>query len=195
MELGRLLRDEGITPAMIQNNRGLLIDAMKNTLRNRTLLAESASESYATAPEYQVDNNTTSVSQPRNTSHLDLSAVSYPMSLLGSAPPRSSGFTTAFLERHHGSANSLDQRQNVDDGMQSLLQGMNHDDLTPEFKPIDDKHVQSEELSFKRVPISPKDSSSRSSQAAAQLEAENTAHLEAKYTSEDFGAVGTLHPN
>ena len=52
MELGRLLRDEGITPDMIQDNRGLLIDAMKNTLRNKTVLAESASESYATAPEH-----------------------------------------------------------------------------------------------------------------------------------------------
>ena len=162
MELGRLLRDEGITPAMVQSNRGLLIDAMKNTLKNKSLLAESASESYATAPEYQVDKDTTSVSQLRNTSHLDLPTVSYPMSLLGSAPPRSSGFTPAFLERHHGS--SLDQRQNVDDGMQSLLQGMNNDDTTPESQLGDGEHVQSEEMSFKRIPINSKDSGSRSSQ-------------------------------
>ena len=164
MELGRLLRDEGIPPAMIQNNRGLLIDAMKNTLRNKSLLAESASESYATAPEYQVDKDTISVSQPRDISHLDLSAVSYPMSVLGSAPPRSSGFLTAFLERHHGSATCLDQRQNVDDGMESLLQGMSYDDLTPEFEPADGEHVQAEDLSFKKVPIHINDSPSPSSQ-------------------------------
>ena len=163
MELGRLLRDEGITPAVIQNNRGLLIDAMKNTLRSKTLLAESASESYATAPEYQVGNHNTSVSQPKNVSYLDLSTFSYPTSLLGSAPPRSAGFSTSFLERQHGSANSLDQKQNVDDGMQSLLQGMSHDNLTPDFEPAKSENVRSEELSFKRVPININNPPSRSS--------------------------------
>ena len=133
MELGRLLRDEGITPDMIQNNRGLLVNAMKSTLRNETLLAESAIQSYATAPEYQADNNTTlSVSRPINISHLERPPVSDAMSLLGSAPPRSSGFTNTFLRRQNGSASSLDQRQNFNDGMQSLLQGMNRDGLTAE---------------------------------------------------------------
>ena len=188
MELGRLLRDEGITPAMIQNNRGLLIDAMKNTLRTKATLVGSASESYATAPEYQVDNDTTSVSHARDTSHLDRSAVSYPMSLLGSAPPRSAGFTTAFLERHDGSANSLDQRQNVDDGMQSLLQGMSHDDLTSEFEPADGEHVSSEELSSKSFPIKITDSPSRSPQKPRRSSKEEA-------TAKNFGPVGTLYPS
>ena len=146
MELGRLLRDEGITPAMIQDNRGLLIDAMKNTLRNKTPLAESASESYATAPEYQVDSDTTRASQPRNRSHLDLSAVSYPMSLLGSAPPRCSGFTDAFLARQKDAESPLDQNQNVHDGMQSLLQSMKDGDHTKESELGDNDNFESGDI-------------------------------------------------
>ena len=131
MELGRLLRDEGITPAMIQNNRGLLIDAMKNTLRNKTLLAESASESYVTAPEHHTDSITlSSAYRQRDSSYLVHSPVFSPMSVLGSAPPRSSGFTDTFLARQKGAASSLDENQNVNDGMESLLQGMNDGDLT-----------------------------------------------------------------
>ncbi len=133
MELGRLLRDEGITPDMIQKNRGLLVNAMKTTLKNETVLAESIPESYATAPEYHFDSITTSsVTQPRNASHLDLPSVSSPMSLLGSAPPRSAGFTDAFFERQHGPASSLDQKENVDHGMQSLLQEMNREEVSEE---------------------------------------------------------------
>lgn len=143
MELGRLLRDEGITPAMVQENRGLLINAMKTTLKNKTLLAESIPQSYATAPEYQADNNgTSSVSQPRNVSHLERPLASYPMNLLGSAPPRSSGFPDAFLERQNGRAGSLDQEQNINNGMQSLLQGMDHDDLSRESKPGESEYCE-----------------------------------------------------
>ena len=132
MELGRLLRDEGITPAMIQKNRGLLLNAMKNTLRHETLSAGSTPQSYATAPEYHAENNTTtlSVTQPRNLSHQGLPSVSSAMSLLGSAPPRSSGFTEVFLERQNGAASSLDQEPNVNNGMQSLLQGMTCDEIS-----------------------------------------------------------------
>ncbi|KAM0795330.1 hypothetical protein BDR22DRAFT_615181 [Usnea florida] len=50
MELGRLLRDEGITPAMIRENRELLVNAMKSTLK-----AESVLESYVTAPEHKLN--------------------------------------------------------------------------------------------------------------------------------------------
>lgn len=152
MELGRLLRDEGITPAMVQENRGLLIDAMKTTLKNKTFWAESIPQSYATAPEYQANNNgTSSVSQPRTVSHLE-QPVSYPMSLLGSAPPRSSGFTDAFLERQNGSASALDQSQNIDDGMQSLLQGMDHDDLSTESKAGDSEHFELGAVELEQVP-------------------------------------------
>ena len=133
MELGRLLRDEGITPAMIQKNRGLLVNAMKTTLKDETTLAESIPESYATAPEHHSASVTTSsVTQTRNASCPGLSSVSSPMSLLGSAPPRSAGFADAFLERQHGPAGSLDEQENVNNGMQSLLQGMNREESSEE---------------------------------------------------------------
>ena len=154
MELGRLLRDEGITPAMIQDHRELLIDAMKTTLRNETSLAESTPESFVTAPEYDTYNNTSSsVTRPRDLSHPGRSSILSPISILGSAPPSSPFFTNAFLERHHGAASSLDRRQNVDEGMQSLVQGMNQDDPIPELHPGYGKHVQPEELSFKKLTI------------------------------------------
>ena len=149
MELGRLLRDEGITPALIQSNRGLLIDAMKNTLRNEALLPESASESYATAPEHHTDSITpSSGSRQRHLSYLRHSPILSPMSVLGSAPPRSSGFTTtdAFLARQKGAASSLDENQNVNDGMHSLLQGMNNGDLTQESELGDSDYFESGDI-------------------------------------------------
>ena len=153
MELGRLLRDEGITPAIIQSNRGLLIDAIKNTLRNETLLPESASESYATAPEHHTDSIApSSGSRQRDTSHLGHSPILSPMSVLGSAPPSSSGFTDAFLARQTGAASPLDENQNVNDGMQSLLQGMNNSDLTEELEPGDSDYFESGDIELEDDP-------------------------------------------
>lgn len=135
MELGRLLRNEGITPDMIQKNRALLVNTMKSALKNETPLAGSVPESYVTAPEYHVDNGfTSSVTQRGKASHLGLPSVSSQVSLFGSAPPRSAGFTDAFLEKQNGAASSLDQEQNVDDGMQSLLQGMSHAESIGEYQ-------------------------------------------------------------
>lgn len=126
MELGRLLRNEGITPAMIQENRGILVNAMKTTLENQTLLAESTPQSYATAPEYHVDINTSSsITQLRKASYRSVSPKPSSMSLLGSAPPRNVGFADGFFERH-GAAGSLNQKQNIEEGLESLLQGMTH---------------------------------------------------------------------
>ena len=144
MELGRRLRDEGVTPAMIANNRGLLIDAMKKTLRNGTLSPESASESYATAPEHHTGSMIpSSGSRQRDLSYPSHSSILCPMSVLGTAPPRSSGFTDAFLARQKGAASCLDENQNVSDGMQSLLQGMNNSDLTEELELGDSDYFES----------------------------------------------------
>ena len=139
MELGRLLRDEGITPAMIQKNRGCLVNAMKSTLRNELLSAVSTPQSYATASEYAADDEPrSSVDRSRNASYPGLNpSVSSQMSVLGSAPPRSSSFPDAFLKRQDGAASSLDQKLNVDDGMESLLQGMGRDDFDGEHGPDD----------------------------------------------------------
>ena len=143
MELGRLLRDEGITPAMIQRNRGLLVNAMKTTLEDQTFSAESIPESYATAPEYRIDNITlSSVTQPRNASTLGFPSVLSSISILGSAPPPSAGFTDLFLERQNNAASSLDQKENVDDGMRSLLQGMSREELDEGYQQDDIDDVQ-----------------------------------------------------
>ena len=84
---------------MVQKNRVLLVNAMKNILKKEMDVAESIPRSYATAPEYPTDNSiTSSVTQPRNASRLDLLSASSPLSLLGSAPPRSASFTDAFLK-------------------------------------------------------------------------------------------------
>ena len=152
--MGRLFRDEGITPAMIQKNRGLLVNAMKTILNNNESdLAESIPRSYATAPEYPVDNSiTSSVTHPRNASRLDLPSVSSPLSLLGSAPPQSAGFTDAFLERQHGATSSLDQIQNVDDGMQSLLRGMSSKQLSV-YTEDDSEYIISEDIELGNVEL------------------------------------------
>ncbi|KAL9063288.1 MAG: hypothetical protein Q9161_009546 [Pseudevernia consocians] len=143
MELGRLLRDEGITPALIQRNRGLLVNAMKTTLEDQTFSAESIPESYATAPEYRIDNITSSsVTQPRNASTLGFPSVLSSISILGSAPPPSAGFTDLFLERQNNAASSLDQKENVDDGMRSLLQGMSREELDEGYQQDDIDDVE-----------------------------------------------------
>ena len=145
MELGRLLRDEGITPAMIQENRGLLVNAMKTTLNNEVSLAESIPESYTTAPEYHTDYSTTSsFSQSRNASYRAYSPTFTSISLLGSAPSRSAGFSNAFLKRQNGATDSLDHEQNVDDGLQSLLQGMTCEDVSGEYPQEDIDYFEDE---------------------------------------------------
>ena len=122
MNLGRLLRAEGITPALIKQNRDILVRAMKSTLQED--LSSSIPESYHTAfeslPPGDRDFGTTNLIPRRPKMSESLS-----MSLFGSAPPRSATFTDDFLERHGRVTASLDQQENVEDGMQSLLQGMN----------------------------------------------------------------------
>ena len=143
MELGRLLRDEGITPAMIRDNRELLVNAMKSTLK-----AESVPESYVTAPEYHLNSYPLSVTESRNLSHQDFASAFSSISLLGSAPPRSAGFTDAFLERQSSAPGSLNKKQNVDNGMQSLLRGMNGEDskVQDRHDGIDDVELEEVEL-------------------------------------------------
>ena len=143
MELGRLLRDEGITPAMIQENRELLVNAMKSTLK-----AESIPESFVTAPEYSLNSYPSSVTVQRNVSCLDSPSAFSSISLLGSAPSRSTGFTDAFLERQNSAPGSLNLKQNVDNGMQSLLQGMDDGDsgVGNKHDGIDDTELENIEL-------------------------------------------------
>ena len=116
MNLGRLLRAEGITPAIIQQNHDVLIRAMKTTLQESHL--SSFPESYHTAHEsfsYRYRSFTdSSNSRPSFQSST---------SILGSAPILGATFTAEFLDRHRATG-SLDQETNVEDGIRSLLNGM-----------------------------------------------------------------------
>ena len=116
MNLGRLLRAEGITPAIIQQNRDVLIRAMKITLQASH--PSSFPESYHTAHEsfsYRYRSFTGS-----SNSHLSFHSST---SILGSAPILGATFTDEFLDRHRVT-NSLDKETNVEDGIRSLLNGM-----------------------------------------------------------------------
>ncbi len=135
MDLGRLLRAEGITPAMIDQNRELLVKAMKTSLEEADSLSESFSESYRTAPEWHdcqsPDGFRYSIRPPPNPSLASNTYNSYSSStmLLSSAPPSKAAFSDAFLDKYSSRSNPLDQNQNVAIGMESLLSGMDAEDL------------------------------------------------------------------
>ncbi len=127
---------------------------MKSTLRNATLAVELMPQSYKTAPESHADNKIPSnVTEPRrNFTPVDLPCLS-PLSLLESASPRDSGFTDAFFERNNGAARSLDEKQNVDDGMQSLLQNMSCDENSGVHRRDDFKNSDEDDLEFEGGPM------------------------------------------
>lgn len=126
MNLGRLLREDGITPAMIEENRELLIHAIKTSLERKSWSAESSESSYRTAREYSVgeysgsSTRSSKVTYATNTLDPGLRSIN----LLSSAPQREATFPDALLERYGDLASSLDERENLETGMKSLLQGM-----------------------------------------------------------------------
>ena len=118
MNLGRLLRAEGITPAMIEENRELLVRAMKTSLEEDV----SPPQSYRTAPQsVEDDYDSLSIAQSRQSMAGPSTSVEIS---LGTAPVLGATFSKAFLERHNGAVRSLDKEQNVQEGMKSLLKGM-----------------------------------------------------------------------
>ena len=119
MDLGRLLRAEGITPAMIQQNRELLVKAMKTSLEE----GFSPAQSYRTAPQ-SFEDDYDRMGNVQTKQSMTNSSNSASISLLGSAPVLGATFSRAFLERHNGAARSLDKEHNVQEGMKSLFKGM-----------------------------------------------------------------------
>lgn len=126
MSLGRLLRAEGITPKMIKQNRDILVNAMKLTLHEEP--PSSAPESYRTAFESFSEEDASS-SRDRRKVEDPRSIISSSTDLFSSAPVRGATFTDAFLRRPTVKAHSLDQQDNLEDGMRSLLQGMGADNV------------------------------------------------------------------
>ena len=130
MNLGRLLRTEGITPAMIKHNRDVLVKAMKRTLQED--ISQSIPDSYQTyhtAVQSFSDLSHSSYSDRKVSSQKfqDQSLGAASMALLGSAPPRGTTFTDEFINRQGGIDGSLDRPENVEEGLQSLFSGMSED--------------------------------------------------------------------
>lgn len=135
MNRGRTLREEGITPRMIKTNQNLLLRAMRDTLCNKASPSGSLNWSYQTAFEYHVtspDDEGLSASVNRSEGRLLSQPYTSPhdsISLLGSAPSSAATFSSEFLQRCVSSAGLLDYDQNIASGINSLLQGMNGDDV------------------------------------------------------------------
>ena len=124
MELGRLLREEGITPNVISNNKGLLIQAMKKSIQG---LSDSPNiGSYSTALEYQ------SVSTPAQRCLTEFPLADRSMSLLSSAPSLGETFSNDLLARSTQIQTCLEHEDNIEDGMRSLMGGM-----TDDSKPVE----------------------------------------------------------
>lgn len=144
MNLGRLLRMEGTTPMMIKENRDVLVKAMKSTLQSDH--SSGILESYHTAFESFPDNEVgfgTSQTDHKHSNNTQSSKHSS-INLLGSAPPLGATFADELLARHKDRVEPLDNRDNVKDGMQSLLQGMSTIDIDPgpeEDRGLDDMFV------------------------------------------------------
>ena len=129
MTLGRLLRAEGITPAMIKQNRDVLVTAMKRTLQED--IPESIPESYDTALE-SLPQSMTHPCPRRDTTNQAKACDSLgeaSIDLLGSAPQLGATFSQQFLERQKQLEHPLLHSENVEDGISSLLAGMGEEDI------------------------------------------------------------------
>ena len=123
MNLGRLLRAEGISTQAVKQNRDILIKAIKNTLKGTP--SSSIPESFHTASESLFDDRS---SYPNITIPTTGAAGQSPgmdsIDILGSAPPRGATFTEEFLARQNEVPEILDRQEKLDSGMHSLLEGM-----------------------------------------------------------------------
>lgn len=135
MELGRLLRDEGITPNIITKNKGLLIQAMKKTLQENAGSPDATS--FKTALEYP------SFPTPANHSLRVVTPAEHSMSLLSSAPSLGATFPEHFAARSSLPPTPLEHEVNVEDGMRSLMGAMTELDhyAEPSQQPGDDVNL------------------------------------------------------
>lgn len=120
MMLGRLLREEGISPSMIKKHRDGLVNAMKSTIKQ---LATSDPDSFHTAHEFLATSSTdhiTYASKDRD----GLASPCESISILSSAPNREAFFPASFAEKRSLGTGSLNQQDNVEVGMETLFTGM-----------------------------------------------------------------------
>ena len=118
MNLGMILRNEGITPRMIEKNRSLLIKVMKESLDHEASIANSFNGSYQTALEYPIAGSDTEVrnrSVPHNQENFSVESCTISerdsATLFGSAPPSVTAFSSGFLQRYSMDADPLNTMQ------------------------------------------------------------------------------------
>ena len=116
MELGRLLREEGITPSLVSKNRSLLIKTMKRTLEDVAASPDIAS--FKTAVEYL------SFSSPAGQSLNASPAIMDSASMLSSGPSRGAAFPEHLNALSRQPASYLEHEENIEDGIRSLMGGM-----------------------------------------------------------------------
>ncbi|KAL6715281.1 hypothetical protein ACLMJK_007545 [Lecanora helva] len=135
MNLGRLLRAEGITTSMIRKNTSTLVKAIRSALGEGL---SSSNESYHTACESLPDSiqDSHKSNNHRNQSLRQGSSMKGSIALLGSAPPVEGTFSEEFLKRHNRADHPLDQMDNVENGMQSLIVGMDGEDSENEINQV-----------------------------------------------------------
>ena len=124
MELGRLLRDEGITPEVISDNKSLLVKTMKKALENSVVSSQAAS--FSTAQEFQ-----SCRSERDLRSDAILSNAS--MHLLGSSPRPDKTFLDRFQVPRDKCSESLERKENIDDGMKILIKSMTDAESTSDW--------------------------------------------------------------
>ena len=128
MNLGRLLRKEGIGPNDIEKNKYLLIKAMKGALKTEARLATSSTSpaSYRTAPEYARDFPSSSIAR-------DVGNISRERAFSHSKSPKILPLQDRINKLDNiDTATLLNEQHNIDTGFESLLAGMNVEALVAE---------------------------------------------------------------
>ncbi|KAL8732928.1 MAG: hypothetical protein Q9181_003777 [Wetmoreana brouardii] len=110
-----MLRDEGITPSIVSGNKSLLIETMKKALKDT--IADSEPASFRTALEFQS-------TPPAKGSWITKSHADPSTSLLSTAPAAKGSFFSRSPPPGVDFPDLLDQGDNVDGGIQSLIEGM-----------------------------------------------------------------------
>ena len=115
MMLGRLLREEGITPSQIRENKSQLVKALKTTIITLSN-ASTSPESFQTAQEFSY----TSLGVPVGEAWSTADSVG----LLGSAPSRESFLSSTFENRGSNIPGAWEDDENIDEGVATMLEGL-----------------------------------------------------------------------
>ena len=132
MELGRLLREEGITPKVVSKNKNLLIQNIKKSLEEMATSVDTAS--FRTALEHQ---SLFTPARSHANAYLD---TDYSISLLGSAPSLGATFPEHPVACSIQHSIHLELEDNIENGMKALVGGMTENKKSANFsQELDDE--------------------------------------------------------